>query len=377
MSGFANSIVGGAATLIRNAIQSRNFSIPSKTGWAIKKDGTAFFYNVTASGTITATTVVVAGATGGVFVYSGVPANGNLLSSNAGTGGTDAFGNVYLGGGFAVYSGSAAVLIGVFGGIPSYEMYTGDTMQQTAANIGTGVVGSGATRYMSSVFSGPQGNGVGFKDWVQILLASNEFGGITAGANGELIYINNAQVAFAMAQWNQFGFNIPGNLNSGWTIPTLSSVGNNATKTIFASSPIPLGQPVVNSIYEMTINGSVVGGGVAESLGLTAQLGATDFGGGAFTGATSYAAGDLWTITIKMQCLGPLGASCKWQMFANGQIATSAGTVVSNLVMGNPGGGITVSSLVANNFTLSAQWGGAGGAAQLFAPLLGKFRQIV
>src|ERR1017187_6558975 len=105
MSGFTNSIVGGAATLIRNAIQSRNFSIPSQTGWSIMNNGNAYFFNVTATGTITSTTVIVAGATGGVFVYSGVPANGNLISSNAVVAGTDTHGNAYLGGGFAVYSG--------------------------------------------------------------------------------------------------------------------------------------------------------------------------------------------------------------------------------------------------------------------------------
>jgi hypothetical protein len=63
-------------------------------------------------------------------------------------------------------------------------------------------------------------------------------------------------------------------------------------------------------------------------------------------------------------------------MLGFGQIVTSAGTIISNLALG-PGTDITVSSLVANNLTLNATWGGAGGASQFIAPLFGKFRQVV
>jgi hypothetical protein len=373
--GFANSILGGVGTLIRNAIQSRNFSIPSQTGWSIMKNGNAYFFNVTATGTITSTTVIVAGATGGVFVYSGVPANGNLISSNAGVAGTDTHGNAYLGGGFAVYSGGRTFFMGVVGGLPIVEMFTNDSMEGTEANIAAGVVGSGATKYMTTVFSGPKGNGVGFTDWAQIIWASNMFGGTPGGASGTLVYINNAQVALAMASWNAFGFNAPA-INGGWSTPALTLVGNTVTPTIIASSPIPIGQPVVSSIYEMTIDGNIQGGGVAESLSLVVKLGAVAFTSGGFTGATNYATGDIWTLTIKMQCLGPLGASCKWRMLGFGQIVTSAGIIISNLALG-PGTDITVSSLVANNLTLNATWGGAGGASQFIAPLFGKFRQVV
>jgi hypothetical protein len=42
--------------------------------------------------------VTVFGANGGIFVYSGTPAKGNLIASTAATAGTDAFGNAYLSG---------------------------------------------------------------------------------------------------------------------------------------------------------------------------------------------------------------------------------------------------------------------------------------
>jgi hypothetical protein len=43
MSGFADPIIGGSGNLIRPSVQSPNFSIPNQTGWAILKDGSAYF----------------------------------------------------------------------------------------------------------------------------------------------------------------------------------------------------------------------------------------------------------------------------------------------------------------------------------------------
>lgn len=47
--GFANSIIGGAAALIRAAIKSPNY-VAGVSGWSINKDGTAEFQNITAHG---------------------------------------------------------------------------------------------------------------------------------------------------------------------------------------------------------------------------------------------------------------------------------------------------------------------------------------
>ena len=49
MSGFNNSIVGGASSLIRKALQSPNF-VAQSSGWQIAKDGSAQFNNVTMTG---------------------------------------------------------------------------------------------------------------------------------------------------------------------------------------------------------------------------------------------------------------------------------------------------------------------------------------
>lgn len=92
---FANDILGGVARLIRSAIQSPNFSAANQTGWAINKDGSAQFFNITAAGGISGGTLIIDNATGGVFLYSGAPAGGNLIGSFAQSAGTDSFGNSY------------------------------------------------------------------------------------------------------------------------------------------------------------------------------------------------------------------------------------------------------------------------------------------
>jgi len=103
-----NPVVGGTV-LRRAAIQSPNFEQgPPIVGWAINADGSAFFGDVTAEGTITASSC--AGTdflinSAGIFVYSGTPAAGNLIASVAAANGTDGFGNAYVAG-VTSYAGS-------------------------------------------------------------------------------------------------------------------------------------------------------------------------------------------------------------------------------------------------------------------------------
>jgi len=102
MSGFANPVVGGQGSLVRPEIKSPNFNLGTKTGWAILRDGSAFFFNVTASGIVTANSVIVDGAGQGVFIYNGPPAHDNLIVSVASAAGADPFGNAYSGPGVSV-----------------------------------------------------------------------------------------------------------------------------------------------------------------------------------------------------------------------------------------------------------------------------------
>jgi hypothetical protein len=104
MSGFADPIIGGSGNLIRPSVQSPNFSLAGQTGWAILRDGSAYFFNVTATGVVTANSVVVDGAGQGVFVYDGPPALNSLVVAIASGAGTDGFGNPYSGPGISVSS---------------------------------------------------------------------------------------------------------------------------------------------------------------------------------------------------------------------------------------------------------------------------------
>lgn len=112
MSGFTDSIIGGASTLIRKAIKSPNF-LTGVSGWTVNKDGSAEFNNLTVRGTFNGTNYLI--NSNGIFFYSGVPANGNLILSATRAGGTDAFGNVYVAG-FTAYQGTvyAQILAGEF-----------------------------------------------------------------------------------------------------------------------------------------------------------------------------------------------------------------------------------------------------------------------
>lgn len=97
-SGFSNPIIGGGGDLVYPAIMSPNFSLAGQTGWAILKNGNAYFFNIVAQGTITATSFIGTDFlinSAGAFFYTGAPANGNLFCSIASAPGTDAFGNAY------------------------------------------------------------------------------------------------------------------------------------------------------------------------------------------------------------------------------------------------------------------------------------------
>lgn len=92
MSGFANSVVGGESNLIRKAIKSPDYS-PGAAGWTINKDGTAEFNNLTVRGSFFGNGWEVNQY--GIFLYSGTPANGNLIGYWTNTAGMDEYGNPF------------------------------------------------------------------------------------------------------------------------------------------------------------------------------------------------------------------------------------------------------------------------------------------
>jgi hypothetical protein len=127
-----NPVVGGTV-LRRSAIQSPNFVQSPLQGWAINADGSAYFADVTAEGTITAsgfsgTNWVINSS--GAFFYSGSPAAGNMVASVAPEAGTDAYGNNYLAGAASYGSTFASAVIG--GAVLLYDGSQADGWTQTA-----------------------------------------------------------------------------------------------------------------------------------------------------------------------------------------------------------------------------------------------------
>lgn len=89
--GFPQPIVAGQQLLIPG-IQSPNFSLAGKTGWQILQSGLATFFNLTLSGgTITGPDYILDPT--GFFLYSGVPAVGNLILALAPQAENDPLGN--------------------------------------------------------------------------------------------------------------------------------------------------------------------------------------------------------------------------------------------------------------------------------------------
>jgi len=97
--GFSNPIIGGGGGLVYPSIHSPNF-VHGVQGWTINKDGSAEFDNLTIRGQFNGNDFIINDA--GMFIYSGTPANGNLLLAITNEAGTDAFGNAYSGPGIVM-----------------------------------------------------------------------------------------------------------------------------------------------------------------------------------------------------------------------------------------------------------------------------------
>jgi hypothetical protein len=227
MSGFANSIIGGATKLIRAAIQSPNYLMGS-LGWSINKDGSAEFNNVTVRGTITSG--VFAGNdflinSSGFFVYSGTPAHGNLIFSIAQTAGTDGFSNAY----------PAYVSMGLSTQVQVQLAATGSSAGQLLFNFNsasfTNAVVEGSTgSFAQLLLNGPGKTVTGHKDYVGIELNSSD--GISSFANMTFIWNDTNNVAHNQMYIDGQGVHVP----STMSVPNgVIESSLNAWKTTFTT----------------------------------------------------------------------------------------------------------------------------------------------
>jgi len=156
IAGGLSSFLGitqGGGNLAIPSIQSPNFNLsnPSSSpnpSWAILQSGIAYFVGLVLSGgTITGPDYIINSA--GIFIYSGVPALGNLVGSWASVAGVDGFGNpyqkdltVYIGNGGYVnvnssggFGGNTAVIIN-----PGFTSHITTEPQILAGSVNSGLV---------------------------------------------------------------------------------------------------------------------------------------------------------------------------------------------------------------------------------------------
>lgn len=118
MAGFSHDIAGGDGVLKIIVFQSPNY-VAGTSGWAVFKDGSAEFNDVTIRGG-----EVIDGT---ALYYSGTPAAGSLVASVSASAGTDRFGNAYLAGVVSYQLGTSPCI--------AVEMTTSDVRWYTAATF--------------------------------------------------------------------------------------------------------------------------------------------------------------------------------------------------------------------------------------------------
>ena len=211
--GFQHAIAGGQGKLVISQLQSPNFKLVPLTGWAVLKNGAAYFANVTAQGSITADEVIVGAATG------------------------------------------PQVQILIVGGVGAELFPTNATMEETAGNIVAETTGSGAGQFLSLVLAGPGANGT--NDIVFIDMNSANEGG-TSTANGALFYKDTGGTDHQMLVWDNQGVHVSGTL-----------YGNAGTLTIADTVQLNSNMTLTGSLH---IDGTLFGTGGVLTVGDAVQL---------------------------------------------------------------------------------------------------------
>jgi len=218
--GFNNPLTGLNGALIYPQVKSPDFSLAGQTGWAILKNGNAYFFNVVATGTITATAFIGTDFvinSSGEFFYNGTPAAGNLILAIAPVGGSDAFGNAYGAGFTAGATGSAKqIRFGVLGGSPIEFFLSGIATALNNAALMLNVSGVGTAASDTLVIKSSQDNA--HTDYVAINLVGNSNDG-SVQTELTFAYVDTASVVHNIEIVNSNGASVPSRLMVGTTAP--------------------------------------------------------------------------------------------------------------------------------------------------------------
>jgi hypothetical protein len=239
---FNNPLTGAQGSLVRAQIKSPNFSLAGQTGWAIMKNGNAYFFNITAEGTITATEFIGTDflmTSTGLFYYNGTPGAGDLICAIAPEGTTqDPFGNAVTP---VVNIGSATgphLNIDGFGNLTVFNA--------SGKNVGQWEVGDGSMRFYGT--TGPAAGSLVLAI-SPIAGTDGEANAYAAGLAGPVTAIQPGSSPNALETWHAI------TLASGWST--------------VAGQPVPSYRLLADGTVEIT--GSATHASFAAATALTAS----------------------------------------------------------------------------------------------------------
>lgn len=350
MAGFAHDIAGGNGNLIAASLQSPNFSLSGETGWAIMKNGDAYFFNITADGDITATEFIGTDFeinSAGVFFYSGTPTLGNLLLSITNSSGSnDGHGNAYQAG-VTVYNGSANVQVHVNPTVdaPAIEMPTGAAIEADHPAIYAFIPNpSSAAEVEQLNIAGPALT--------------------TDSRQPQIILSSSAKDASSVANILLSNGKFSGYPPLVLTDTSVNTNANNGMAPVTVGWSIPANDPMVGTVYELWFpySGTFENQTIGFKPGLNNAAVATSGGDIVGSGFLTSGAGFAGQIRLKVQVTA-VGASGIAKMFLDGGLGAnttrSAGSNNNDAYLSSQNTSVAFNTTVANTIGVYAEWGGS------------------
>jgi hypothetical protein len=311
------AISQGLGNLAIPSIQSPNF-VAGSTGWIIRKDGTAEFNGIVIRGNAQFGNGFFSNGDGtlstiaGLYIYSGVPAAGNLIytvisSGAAGIVGHDKFNNNVLGGETNYQNGlSTTSALQVLSGIS--VVYQAPTTQPNAvftqltvswdlfrsATIGGGPVLNGAE---IQDFISFQRSGSGSNAWMYSNNGYMKYDAASGDANTYILGLTT--LTFSGSQLvNALAFS---NIGTGLNIPVISGQKYKYRFSVTYTGNQAAGQPIISLLHSTTTmttvdaheEWSVSGGGVLQT---NTDLSFIDITGPTLSGGRFFYRSEGWFI---------------------------------------------------------------------------------
>jgi hypothetical protein len=363
MSGFSNSVVGGAQKLIRQAIQSPNF-LTGIAGWIVRKDGSAEFNNLTIRGSFFGVNFILNSS--GAFFYSGAPAAGNLIISIAPAAGTDGFTNAYKQhitiygsiptGGFQRFIQMLAT------GVPSFRISTGDSSEVNPAVFQSGILNAGAAnRQLLTLLSNATVTG----NVVSRLQLASEAADASLGSGATLLSGSSAMAIAEATPGGSTSFTVTGQLGNAAANGTI--IRNDGTNLITGLPQVPFDPTQVgvtegwHSLGSPGATNCTVNAGryrytnhneCQVDIALTANAGGSTAG--------TYA----WANFLPAQLQFPGAYARSYAMGFNGNVVTA--TLDANILVDGAGQGVNAGRV---RMQIPAEIAGTQFTATIFIPL--------